>query len=112
MIGLVLVVAAFFQARNSIAIAVTLLTTIGVGWVLFAGTPYRESGAGNGLVWWMLIGGALDSTVRLSRGQGSDAYWLARRTSGPAHRVARGMGRHRASCASGRAVVRCSRCEP
>ncbi len=82
-IGLVLVVAAFFQARNSIAIAVTLLTTIGVGWVLFAGTPYVKVALATALVWWMLIGGALDSTVRLSRGQGSDAYWLARRTLVP-----------------------------
>jgi hypothetical protein len=44
------------------------------------GSPVLRAAAGATLVWWMLIGGAYYASIGLSRGDGSDAYWLARRT--------------------------------
>jgi len=81
-LSVVLLVAAFLQASNALARVVTALAAAGVGWAAVAGEPRWQAAVAVALVWLLLIGGGLD-TVRLSRGDGSDAYWLARRTLVP-----------------------------
>jgi hypothetical protein len=78
-IAIVLMFVAFLQARNALANLVTLLALFGTGYVALTGSPVLQAGLAVALVWWMLIGG-LVSAIHLSRGDNSDAYWLARRT--------------------------------
>jgi hypothetical protein len=84
--SLVLLLVAFFQAGGGraeggrLAQAVVLLAFLGVGWVALNAGPYLQVAVAVGLVWWMLIGGAYWASVGLSRGKGSDAAVLARRT--------------------------------
>lgn len=79
-LGLLLLLASFFIAANQLAIAITLIATLLVGWIALAGSPVVQAATAVTLVWWMLIGGAIDATVWLSRADGSDAAMLARRT--------------------------------
>ncbi|MCO1658321.1 M50 family metallopeptidase [Pseudonocardia humida] len=81
--ALALLVWAFMQAANALANAVTLLASIGVGWVALTGSPELKAAIAVGLVWLMLIGGALDSTTRLSRAAKSDAEYMSRWTLVP-----------------------------
>jgi hypothetical protein len=81
--ALALLLWAFMQARNALANVVTLLASIGVGWVALAGNPELKAGIAVGLVWLMLIGGAFDSTTRLSRAAKSDAEYMSRWTLVP-----------------------------
>jgi hypothetical protein len=78
-IAVILLIAAFIAAGNELAYAVTLLALIGVGWVALAGTTTIQVAVAVALVWWMLFGG-LRAALILSRDDGTDAYWLARRT--------------------------------
>jgi Peptidase M50B-like len=77
-IAVILLIAAFFAAGNDLALAVTLLAVIGVGWVAFAGSPALQAGVAVALVWWMLLGG-LRATVVMGLSPTSDAGYLARR---------------------------------
>lgn len=78
-VAVILGVAAHLQARNGLANAFTLLGLAGVvATALFAPTIVQTVVA-VGIVWLMLLGGASQS-IWLSRADGSDAYWLARRT--------------------------------
>lgn len=79
-ISLLLLVAAFFQALELPAIVTTALFVLAVGWVAFAGSTAVQAGTAVVVVWWLLIGGALDSTIWLSRAKQSDAGVLATRT--------------------------------
>jgi hypothetical protein len=76
-IGLVLLVATLALATNALAYTVTVLEAVGVGWAVFAGSLQVQAGVAIGLVWLLLIGGAYESTVGLSRAEGSDAAALA-----------------------------------
>ncbi|MGQ0574972.1 MAG: M50 family metallopeptidase [Pseudonocardia sp.] len=73
-----LAVAAWY-ARNGLATAVCVLGAAGAGYVAWTGGPELRVGVALAMVWLLLIGGARD-TLTLSRGDGSDPYWLARRT--------------------------------
>jgi len=77
--ALVLMVVVAFQARNGLAIAVAVLAVGGLGWTAWFGGPELQVTVALGLVWLLLIGGAR-ATLTLSRGDGSDPYWLARHT--------------------------------
>ncbi len=79
-VALVLLFGAMTQARNALAYTVTVLEVLGVGWAVFAGNLAVQAAVAVGLVWLLLIGGAYDSTINLSRADGSDAERLARRT--------------------------------
>jgi len=70
----------FLIARNKLAILVTLLAVLGVGWVVFAGGPIIRAAVAVTLVWWMLIGGAYWATTGLFRGGTQDASMLEKRT--------------------------------
>ena len=83
-ISIVWLLASFLQALNLLAIVITGLSGLLVGWVARAAGVTIQGGTAVVLVWWMLIGGALDSTIFLSRAAGSDAGILARRTWIPA----------------------------
>jgi hypothetical protein len=79
-IGLLLLLLSFFIAANEIAITITLISALLVGWIALAGSPILQAATAAALVWWMLIGGAIYATVWLSRADGSDADILSRRT--------------------------------
>lgn len=79
-VSALLLLGAFMAAANQLAYVVTTIAVIGVGWTALDGAVTLQSAVAVGLAWWMLIGGALDSTVRLSRGEGSDAHVLSIRT--------------------------------
>jgi len=79
-IGLVLLIAMFLIARNKLAILVTLLAVLGVGYVVFAGGLIIRAAVAVTLVWWMLIGGAYWATTGLFRGGTQDASMLEKRT--------------------------------
>jgi Peptidase M50B-like len=74
--ALVLLLIASFQARNGLAIMVTLLAFLGIGWAALNGSAYVQAGIAVALAWWMLIGGAYWSSVYLTPGT-SDAARLA-----------------------------------
>ena len=78
-ISIVLLFAAYLYSGDWLTNWLTLLPLFGIGWVAVAGTTWVQAVVATGLAWWLLIGGLLDS-VGLSRADGSDAYWLARRT--------------------------------
>ncbi len=78
-ISLLLLVASFTEARNLLAIVVTGLATLGVGWAVFAGGTSIQVVVAVTLVWWMLLGGAFWSTRGFFSGTG-DGTTLARRT--------------------------------
>jgi hypothetical protein len=82
--GLFLLLIAFFQAGNPLALAFTLLAFIGVGLAAVLGTPYVQVVVAVGLVWWLLIGGAYWSAKYLFEGGTSDAGRLAQTTFIPA----------------------------
>jgi hypothetical protein len=82
-IALVLLLAAFFQAKNALANVVTVLAFLATGWAVLEGTADVKAEVAVGLVWWMLIGGAVYSSIRLGRGDDSDAHVLATRTLVP-----------------------------
>lgn len=81
--AVLLLLAAFFQAKNPLANVVTLISVLATGWAVWEGSPGVRAAVAVGLVWWMLIGGAYYSTIELSRGDGSDAHVLAARTLVP-----------------------------
>ncbi|WP_445188611.1 M50 family metallopeptidase [Pseudonocardia sp. Cha107L01] len=74
--ALVLLLVALFQAKNSLALLVTALAFLSVGWAALNGSPYLQAAVAIGLVWWMLFGGAYWSSVYLTQGT-SDASALA-----------------------------------
>jgi hypothetical protein len=78
-VSAVLLLASFFVADNALALLVSLLALGGVVWAVLDGTPYLQAAVAVGLVWWLLIGGAIYSTFRLSRDDESDADVMARR---------------------------------
>jgi hypothetical protein len=82
-LSLLLLCGAFLEAANALAMVVTGLAVIGVGWTAAAGGLAVQAGVAVGLVWLLLIGGAIRSTIRLSRADGSDAASLAGRTLVP-----------------------------
>jgi hypothetical protein len=77
-ISVVLLLASFLKAGNGLSVLVTALALGGVVWVQLDGSLQLQAGVAVGMVWWLLIGGALYSSIRLSRGDGSDAALLAR----------------------------------
>lgn len=81
--SVILLIWSFFQAANPLAIAVTLLATIGVGFAVLRGTAYVQTLVAVALVWWMLIGGAYWSVSGWRGGSTGDATVLARRTLVP-----------------------------
>lgn len=77
--AVILAIAAYLQARKSLTNVVMLLTVAGfVATAVFAPLLVQQVVA-VGIVWLMLLGGAAES-IWLSRAEGSDAYWMARRT--------------------------------
>jgi hypothetical protein len=87
--GLFLVLLAFFKTRATasegpLAFAVTLLAFLSIGWAAVAGTPYLQAAVAVGLVWWMLIGGAVDSAAAFRGGVSGDASRLGELTVLPA----------------------------
>jgi Peptidase M50B-like len=82
-IALILLLAAFFQAKNPLANVVTLAALLATGWAVYNGQAELKAAVAVGLVWWMLIGGAAYSTFWLSRADKSDAQVLASRTLVP-----------------------------
>jgi Peptidase M50B-like len=78
-ISVLLMVAAYFQARNALAIVVTTLVAVGCGWALFAGTPVVKVAVAVVLIWWMLLGGAYDNVMTFVHGA-QDAVILSQRT--------------------------------
>jgi len=78
-VGVVLLLLSFLFARNALATLVTLLATAGVVASALWGSAYLQAAVAVAIAWWMLLGG-VRSAVNLSRGTGTDAYWLARRT--------------------------------
>jgi hypothetical protein len=87
--GLFLVLLAFFKTRATasegpLAFAVTLLAFLAIGWVAVGGTPYLQAAVAVGLVWWMLIGGAVDSASVFRGTTTSDASKLGELTVLPA----------------------------
>jgi hypothetical protein len=79
-ISLVLVLGALALAGNSLAYVVTTIEAIGIGWIAFDGSLALQSGVAVALVWMLLLGGAYESSIVLSREDTSDAANLAQRT--------------------------------
>jgi hypothetical protein len=69
-----------FQAANWLAILVTVLVLLVVGWAAFAGGPTLQAAVAVGLTWWMLIGGAYWSSSGLWGGGTGDAAHMAEQT--------------------------------
>jgi hypothetical protein len=78
-VGLVFLLLAFVFARNALANAVTLLALAGVAAAALFGGVELQAAVAVALVWWLLIGG-VRSAWTMSTSDGSDSYWLARRT--------------------------------
>lgn len=69
---------ALFPARNGLASLVPSLVVVGVGWALLRGTAMAQATVAAGVVWFLLISGAVD-TFRLPS-RGGDAANLAEKT--------------------------------
>jgi hypothetical protein len=78
-VAIVLLLVAFYFAKNTLANAITLVALAGVVWAALDGTAFVQAAVAVALVWWLLLGGVRDA-VRMSLADGTDAYWLARRT--------------------------------
>lgn len=81
--AVVLLLAAYFVAANPLALLVSTLAALGVGLVAVRGSAALQATVAVGLVWWMLLGGAL-WTIKASTAPKSDAGILSRRTLVPA----------------------------
>ena len=78
-VSVVLLLLAVVFSRNTLATVVTLLAVGGVIASALWGSANLQAAVAVAIAWLLLLGG-VRHTFTMSRGENSDAYWLARRT--------------------------------
>lgn len=78
--SIVLLLGAYFQARDIFTILVVTLAGAGIGWTAVQGGPALQAGVAVGVVWLMLLGGVRSLVGQGWGVNGSDAAQLARVT--------------------------------